>query len=203
MSAERQTQTYSYLKNMKKLFFILLLVPFQLMAQEVPESVKFWETIKNHCGKAYEGEVTAGGIEGDGFMGEKLVMHVRSCEDAVLRIPFFVGDDKSRTWVLTMGANNLIMLKHDHRKPDGSDDEITQYGGISSNTGKSDVQFFPADQYTADLLDHAASNIWWITVDDSTFTYNLRRIGTDRLFTVKFDLTKEVDTPSAPWGSED
>lgn len=30
----------------------------------------------------------------------------------------------------------------------------------------------------------------------------LRIIGTDRLFSVKFDLTKEVETPSAPWGSE-
>lgn len=188
---------------MKKLLFIFLAVPLQLLAQEVPGSVQFWDTLKNHCGKAYEGEIIAGGKEGDGFTGEKLVMHVRSCENNVLRIPFFVGDDKSRTWVLTMGEDNLILLKHDHRKMDGTDDEVTQYGGLSPNTGRADIQFFPADQFTANLLAHAANNVWWITVDESSFTYNLRRIGTDRLFSVKFDLTKEVETPGAPWGSED
>ncbi|WP_027125334.1 hypothetical protein [Gelidibacter mesophilus] len=188
---------------MKKLLFILLAVPLQFLAQEVPGSVKFWDTLKNHCGKAYEGAIIAGGKAGDGFTGEKLVMHVRSCENNILRIPFFVGDDKSRTWVLTMGEDHLILLKHDHRKMDGSDDDVTQYGGLSPNTGRPDIQFFPADQFTANLLDHAANNVWWITVDDSSFTYNLRRIGTDRLFSVKFDLTKEVDTPGVPWGSED
>lgn len=192
-----------YLEHMKKILFILLFAPLHSMAQEVPGSVQFWETLKNHCGKAYEGEITAGGKEGDGFTGEKLVMHVRSCEENEIRIPFFVGDDKSRTWVLTKGADHLILLKHDHRKPDGSEDAVTQYGGLSPNTGRADIQFFPADQFTADLLAHAAHNVWWITVDNTSFTYNLRRIGTDRLFSVRFDLTTEVQTPSAPWGSED
>lgn len=181
---------------------MLMVLPLQMMSQESPGSVQFWETLKSHCGKSYEGEITAGGEEGDGFTGEKLVMHVRSCEDKIMRIPFFVGDDKSRTWVLTMGDDNLILLKHDHRMPDGSEDEVTQYGGKSSNTGKSDIQFFPADQFTANLLDHAAANMWWITLDENSFTYNLRRIGTDRLFSVKFDLSKEVESPRAPWGSE-
>ncbi|WP_133757471.1 hypothetical protein [Gelidibacter sediminis] len=188
---------------MKKLLLILLVLPLHLLAQEAPGSVQFWDTLKNHCGKAYEGEIIAGGKEGDGFTDEKLVMHVRSCEDSEIRIPFFVGEDKSRTWVLTKGADHLILLKHDHRKPDGSDDEVTQYGGLSPNTGRADIQFFPADQFTADLLAHAANNVWWITLDATSFTYNLRRIGTDRLFSVKFDLTKEVETSSAPWGSED
>lgn len=188
---------------MKKLLFILWAVPLQLMAQEVPGSVQFWDTLKNHCGKSYEGEIVAGGKEGDGFTGEKLIMHVRSCEDNVLRIPFFVGDDKSRTWVLTMGDDHLILLKHDHRKTDGTDDEVTQYGGRSPNTGLSDIQFFPADQFTANLIAYASNNVWWITVDGNSFTYNLRRIGSDRLFSVKFDLSKEVEAPGAPWGSTD
>src|SRR5690606_41518794 len=106
---------------MKKLLFILLAVPLQLLAQEVPGSVQFWDTLKNHCGKAYEGEIIAGGKEGDGFTGEKLVMHVRSCEENVIRIPFFVGDDKSRTWVLTMGEDNLILLKRSEERRVGKE----------------------------------------------------------------------------------
>jgi hypothetical protein len=53
------------------------------------------------------------------------------------------------------------------------------------------------------LIPTAAANVWWITLDKTSFTYNLRRIGSDRLFTVQFDLTKEVPVPTAPWGWKD
>ena len=175
----------------------------QLLAQETQTSVKFWDSLKAHCGKSYEGEIVAGGKKGDGFTGKKLIMHVRSCKENTIRIPFFVGDDKSRTWVFTINDDKIIKLKHDHRHKDGSEDTITQYGGESSNVGLANVQVFPADVETAKLIPAAATNIWWVTLDKSSFTYNLKRIGTDRLFTVKFDLTKETETPSAPWGSID
>ncbi|QXP74348.1 hypothetical protein H0I31_08815 [Tenacibaculum sp. AHE15PA] len=187
---------------MRKLL-IFILLPFQLLAQEKSNSVLFWNTLQTHCGKAFEGKIIAGAKEGDGFTGEKLVMHVRSCENNTIRIPFFVGDDKSRTWVFTMSTDKLIQLKHDHRHKDGSEDKITQYGGSNPNTGLPNIQFFPADKHTANLIPYASNNVWWVTIDETSFTYNLRRIGTDRLFSVKFDLTKEIETPSAPWGSED
>ncbi|MFV8345259.1 hypothetical protein [Flavobacterium sp. ZB4P13] len=129
-------------------------------------------------------------------------MHVRNCDEKTIRIPFFVGDDKSRTWVLT-SKNDRIQLKHDHRHEDGSEDKVTQYGGTTSNSGSSTLQFFPADQETCNLIPNASANVWWITLDETSFTYNLRRIGSDRLFTVKFDITKVVPTPSAPWGWKD
>ena len=94
-------------------------------------------------------------------------------------------------------------MKHDHRHEDGTEDRVTQYGGLSSNTGMAKVQFFPADQETTDLIPYAATNIWWITLDDTSFTYNLRRINNNSAITVKFDLTKEVETPPTPWGWED
>ncbi|MFT4575696.1 MAG: hypothetical protein ACI9SI_000607 [Polaribacter sp.] len=187
---------------MKK-FLVLMLFSLQMIAQEVPNSVLFWNTLQSHCGKAYQGEIVAGGKEGDGFIGEKLVMHIRSCEENTIRIPFFVGEDKSRTWVFTKSENELISLKHDHRHKDGSEDEITQYGGANPNTGLANIQFFPADQQTASLISYASNNVWWVTIDKTTFTYNLRRVGTGRFFSVKFDLTKEIPTPSAPWGSEE
>ena len=187
---------------MKKLI-ILLLFSIQIIAQEVPKSKKFWNTLKEHCGKAYEGKIVAGGKEGDGFTGKKLVMHVRSCKKNIIRIPFFVGEDKSRTWVFKINKDNIISLKHDHRHKDGSEDTITQYGGTSTNTGLVDSQIFPADQETSDLIPAASSNIWWVTINKTSFTYNLRRVGVGRFFSVKFDLTKEIETPSTPWGSED
>lgn len=187
---------------MKKTSFLLILVSsFSLFAQEKSGAQQFWETLKTHCEKSFEGEITEGPANDD-FRGKRLVMHVRNCDENTIRIPFFVGEDKSRTWVLTY-KNNRITLKHDHRHEDGSEDKVTQYGGTTPNSGLSGIQIFPADQQTCDLIAYASNNVWWITVDETSFTYNLRRIGSDRVFSVKFDLTKTVENPSAPWGWKD
>ena len=67
------------------------------------------------------------------------MLHTRSCEDKTIRIPFFKGDVKSRTWVFTINKDNLINLKYDHRHKDGSEDEIIQYGGFSINKGLKNI----------------------------------------------------------------
>lgn len=188
---------------MKKTGFLLLLLPLLLFSQEQTNSEKFWSQLQSHCGKSYQGEIIAGAVEGDGFTGEKLIMHVRLCKENEIRIPFFVGEDKSRTWVLRLNEDKILSLKHDHRNPDGSEEELTQYGGISTNVGLEHLQMFPADAHTAYILPPAATNLWWFTIDATSFTYNLRRIGSERFFSVRFDLTKTVETPSAPWGTKE
>ncbi len=186
---------------MKKfLLSFLVLISTHSIAQE-KQNLNFKKQIEKHCGKSYEGIITEGGKEGDGFTGERLVMQVLSCEENQIKIPFYVGNDKSRTWILTF-KDNRVQLKHDHRHEDGTDDEITMYGGTTSNTGHAGIQFFPADQETCDMIDYACNNVWWMTIDDTSFTYNLKRIGSDRLFTVKFDLTKSVEFKEKPWGWE-
>ncbi|OFY32400.1 MAG: hypothetical protein A2X17_06130 [Bacteroidetes bacterium GWF2_41_61] len=75
------------------------------------------------------------------------------------------------------------------------------YGGRTSNFGSAVRQIFPADQQTADMLPGAITNVWWIDlVPGEHFTYNLRRVNTDRLFSVRFDISKEINTPGKPWG---
>jgi hypothetical protein len=179
-------------------FLLFIFTSQQLYAQNQNE--QFWQELLKHCNMAYEGQLMTPG-DGDAFAGKKLVMHVVNCGENFIHIPFFVGDDKSRTWVLTWDEGQ-IKLKHDHRHEDGSEDIVTQYGGTSTNTGFKNMQVFPADQETAALIPHAAGNVWWITLDDTSFTYNLRRIGTERLFTVSFDLTKAVTSPGPAWGWE-
>jgi hypothetical protein len=186
---------------MKKTCFLLLLTicasTFSFAQVKAP-SQQFWDLLATHCGKAYEGKLVS--PESDPRFAGKLVMHVRSCEEGRLRIPFFVGEDLSRTWVLTMDEQQLIQLKHDHRHADGTEDAVTQYGGKATNTGSASTQFFPADFFTAAMLPAAVGNVWFITVDETSFTYNLRRLGSATLFSVRFDLTKPIDTPPAPWG---
>ena len=178
--------------------FIGFLLVTNVNAQEESPALTFWKTLQSHCGQAYEGVLVLP-LEDEAFGGKRLTMHVRSCSDSEIKIPFFVGDDKSRTWVLTYD-NDRISLKHDHRHEDGTPDEVNFYGGTASNVGKVDIQFFPADPDTQKMIPDAATNVWWITIDETTFTYNLKRLGTDRIFKVAMDLTKSIDTPTAPWG---
>lgn len=179
-----------------KLLSLLFIIGFSLQAQE---NLKFKAEIEKHCGKSYEGHIIAGAKVGDGFTGERLIMQVLSCGKDQIKIPFYVGEDQSRTWVLTF-KDDRVELKHDHRNQDGTDEEVTMYGGISPNTGHADLQFFPADQETCDMIDYACNNAWWMTIDETSFSYNLKRIGTDRQFTVVFDLTKPVKFDKKPWG---
>lgn len=187
---------------MKKqvLFLFALLLSLNVSAQQNGQNI-FWDTLTNHCGKSYEGKITSEGKNKD-FEGKKLVMHVKKCSDNELKIPFFVGEDKSRTWILTKQKDG-ILLKHDHRSKDGSPEEQTMYGGKATNLGSANMQFFPADQETSDLLPYATFNVWWMTVDETYFTYNLQIVNTDRVFTVTFDLTKEVESSGDPWGWKD
>lgn len=180
------------------LVLLVLLFTISVTAQEKSGAAQFWEKLKTHCGKSFEGSLVNAPTN-DTFAGKKLVMHVSHCDDQTIRIPFFVGEDKSRTWILTF-KDDRIQLKHDHRHEDGSEDKITQYGGKSTNSGMANLQFFPADQQTCDLIPYASTNIWWITLEENSFSYNLRKIGSDRVFTVTFDLTKTIKNPSAPWG---
>ena len=182
--------------------FSLLLLTVSASAQTRSDTDSFWNNLKGLCGKAFEGTVAVDSTQDPRFAGKELVMHVRSCSANQIKIPFHVGEDRSRTWVLTRLKSGRIMLKHDHRHEDGKPDAVTMYGGTTTNFGAKDRQLFPADDQTVKVVPAAYGNIWWIDLKEGAFVYNLRRVGTDRLFSVSFDVTKEVEAPPAPWGSK-
>lgn len=161
----------------------------------------FWDNLKALCGKSFEGKMPDSTMVRD-FAGKRLIMHVRACEDGTIKIPFFVGDNKSRTWVFTL-KEDRITLKHDHRHEDGTEEKQTQYGGTAPNAGFANLQMFPADAQTASVIPSASTNLWWVTLNKDKFSYNLRRIGAGRDINVIFDLTKTVENPGAPWGWKD
>ena len=162
----------------------------------------FWKNLQALCGGAFEGKVAAAPAEDTTFAGKRLVMHVRECSPAQIRIPFHVGEDRSRTWVVTRTDAGL-RLKHDHRHADGTPDERTDYGGDSvAGAGTPTAQDFPADYQTSSLLPVAKTNVWTIEVEPGVrFVYALRREGTDRRYRIEFDLTRRVAAPPPPWGS--
>lgn len=164
---------------------------------------EFWGRLQALCGQAFEGRVVEGTAPSDAALAEqRLVMHVSRCGPDEIRIPFHVGPNRSRTWVLTRTAAGL-RLKHDHRHEDGSEDKVTQYGGETLAAGAAGRQEFPADAFTGRLLPAARTNLWTIEIEPGVrFVYALRREAEGRRFRVEFDLSKPVSPPPAAWGAE-
>lgn len=165
------------------------------------------EGLAQYCGQSFEGEITSPVTDADAaFAGQRLVMHVRECLGDEVRVPFHVGEDHSRTWVITRLDDGRLRLKHDHRHEDGSEDTLTQYGGESVTPPMGARVEFPADQFSKDLFERegipvSMDNVWIMEITDTTFTYALTR--PNRLFEVTFDLTEPVENPPTPWGWED
>lgn len=174
---------------------------------QVPSPAEaFLAGVEELCGQAFEGRIVANEPTpqaADPFEGQRLVMHVRTCEAGRVLIPFHVGDDRSRTWVLTL-QNDRLRLKHDHRHQDGTEDELTQYGGDTTADGTESRQEFPADLFSIDLFTRtnrsvSNTNVWAMEIHPGRmFAYELTRPG--RRFRVEFDLTRPVAAPPAPWG---
>ncbi|HUF48348.1 MAG TPA: hypothetical protein VMM93_11070 [Vicinamibacterales bacterium] len=158
------------------------------------------------CGQAFAGQITANepATPNDPFVGQPLVMHVRECTADTVRIPFHVGEDRSRTWVITRTSAGL-RLKHDHRHADGTSDVLTMYGGDTADPGTASRQAFPVDAESRTLFESqnlqvSLTNTWAVEVEPGQrFVYELSRPG--RLFRVEFDLTTAVDAPPPPWGA--
>lgn len=152
----------------------------------------FFENISRLCGQRFQGRAVHSATEGDPMLAARLAMHVETCTAGEIRIPFQVGEDRSRTWVLTRSDDGLL-LKHDHRHADGSPEELTMYGGRARDGGTALRQSFPADDATAAMLPAAATNVWTLELDPGRrFVYDLTRHGQPR-FRAEFDLSRPLD----------
>lgn len=163
-------------------------------------AASYFENLRTLCGKTYEGRLAVNDPADATFAGKRLVMGPVTCSDAtVVRIPFVVGEDRSRTWVLTRVEGDRIRLKHDHRHADGTEDALSQYGGDSIDAGTSTRQYFPADAFSRDLfvrqnLQRSLTNMWSVGIEPGAmFAYEQRRA--DRHFRVEFDLTVTARAP--------
>lgn len=179
--------------------------PPEPAAAEPAPADAFLARIARHCGQAFAGRIVANEpqAENDPFAGKPLVMHVRECSEREIKIPFHVGDDHSRTWVL-IRTDSGLRLKHDHRHEDGSEDAVTQYGGDTVEPGTDVRQEFPADDHSKAMFEReglavSVTNTWAMEIrPGEQFVYELYRPG--RIFRVEFDLSAPVPTPPTPWG---
>lgn len=165
----------------------------------------FFANLRALCGQSFDGRIVTTDAADASFANARLVMQVRECRDNEVRVPFHVGENRSRTWVITRTADGL-RLKHDHRHEDGHEDTLTQYGGDTLSEGSAERQEFPADAFSRTLFTQnnipaSVDNVWAVEIHPGqTFAYELRR--PNRHFRVEFDLTRPVAAPPAPWGAD-
>ncbi len=188
-----------------------ILIPIAILAScstipsDDPQQA-FFERLSALCGQAFDGRIASPPADADrDFAGQRLTMHVRDCSDSEIRIPFRVGDDRSRTWVIRRPAGGsrgaaLLSLSHDHRHGDGSEDRLSRYGGAATAAGTAGRQEFPADEFSRTLfarenIPQSATNVWALEVEPGAmFAYELRRPG--RFFRVEFDLARPTPPPA-------
>ncbi|MEX0661452.1 MAG: hypothetical protein WEA58_08490 [Balneolaceae bacterium] len=171
--------------------------------QEQDPYERFFTNLSEQCGNAYPGSLTKE-PEGDEMLSgdELLVVHFRECDDDQLKIPFHIEVnenewDRSRTWIFTKQEDGLE-LRHDHRNPDGTEDDVTMYGGYSVDGVTAIRQEFKSVPRSEEM---GYFRGWRIEIEPGErYTYGTIR-DTTWSWRIDFDLSEPLEeTPPAPWG---
>jgi hypothetical protein len=195
-----------------KHFFYAILISALLIScgsseqQELKPFEQFFAQMSEQCGNAYPGRLTLE-PEGDDMLTgtEMLIVHFRECDENQLKLPFHIELEeqedwnRSRTWIYTRHEDGLE-LRHDHRNPDGTDDDVTMYGGYSVGEGTAVRQEFQSIPRTEET---GIFRGWRIEiVPGERYTYGTIR-GEEWSWQVEFDLSQPLEElPPAPWGHE-
>lgn len=158
---------------------------------------------------AYPGRTTLNTLASpEPFEGAVLRMVLDSCDGDLLPIPFVVGEDRSRTWLLSF-EEGALRLAHDHRDTRGTPGEANLYGGLAHRTPSEGAEpssehllYFPADASTLEARPARAANTWVMALapGGDRFYYRLYLNGALRL-EAAFDLTRTVPLPPADTAS--
>ena len=183
---------------MKKLVFLLAFTLggcVSTATSAVPAD-QFFQRLSALCGNSFAGKLVAGNESDSSFATADMRVHVRDCSEREIRVAFDVGEDRSRTWIITRTDSGL-RLKHRHMLIDGTEDPVSQYGGDTSVAGTAARQEFPVDEFSKAMFTKEGrtvsnTNVWAFEVESGqTLVYELARPG--RLFRVSFDLTKPLE----------
>ena len=164
------------------------------ITQTPNNQVEFFKHFKKLEGRRYAGKEIFIAEGKDSWAALELEIYVREYTDTIIYIPFRVGDNKSRPWMIIMEKGNKLRFRHDHRHEDGTPEDLNLYGGYATEEGTSIKQFFPADEFTCKMLDRIRDNEWIVefSEDLTKFYYSLRKKG-ELIITVEFDLSTPVE----------
>jgi hypothetical protein len=153
---------------------------------------EFFDELRALCGQSFAGESIEAPAGDTLYTGRRMVMEVRECSEERVVIPVRVGEDRSRTWVVTRGENALS-LTHIHRHDDGTEDDNSRYGGFTVTPGERWRQDFPADSFSVRMVPGRATQTWTLEIRPGhLLDYSLHRTATDLRYRFRFDLSRPL-----------
>ncbi len=192
--------TQNHLVTMKKLSILFAALFLLYSCEAVPDTGReFLENLSEYCGYSYEGRTTEFSLgaadEEHPLEDPRMLMVLEECTEDEIRIPFYVDEDQSRTWILQM-RDDQLHLSHDHRYPDGTEYDQNLYGGYSDARGTGLKHYFPADDFTITERPQRNINVWSMEIDpeDEKFYYRLYLQDVLR-FEATFDLSDPQPIP--------
>lgn len=146
---------------------------------------EFFASLFSLCGETFIGEATFPDDPDHELVDTELKATISTCTEEMIEIDLVRGGDTWHTaWILEKRDEGLH-LYHDHigdKQYEEGEEPLTSYGGYANDEGSSTVQYFPADDHTAEILPEAATNVWMMELDpeNETFVYYLERHGEPR-----------------------
>lgn len=148
--------------------------------EEISPHDEFFTNLYALCGETFVGSSTYPESDDHVLVGTELRAHLSSCDENTIYIDLIRGGDTwHATWVVSQRDDGLH-LYHDHigekEYPEG-EEPLTGYGGYADDRGTATKQYFPADDYTAEILPEASTNVWMMEMEpeNGTFVYYLER----------------------------
>lgn len=148
---------------------------------------QFFAAVSSHCGQSLHGRLVTDDPRDAALIGKPIVGRFAGCTASEVRINIAVEDDTSRTWVISRTPGGL-RLKHLHLHKDGTEEEVSGYGGDATTPGTAQRQEFPPDAFTRDLSTRLntpgnLTNVWAVEARPREFyAHELRNAATGRFF---------------------
>jgi hypothetical protein len=149
---------------------------------------QFFASLSSHCGHSLHGRLVTNDTQDAALIGKPVVGRFAACTASEVRIFTAFGDDTSRTWVISRTSTGL-RLKHLHLNKDGTEAEVSRYGGDATTPGTAERQELPPDAFSRDLFTRVANrpsnltNVWAVEARPAEFyAHELRNATTGRFF---------------------
>jgi len=166
---------------------------------QVDAAAGFLANLTELCGQAFEGVVLDAPDTDPAFNpGDPMLMHIRECRPEEVRVPIWMGEDASRTFVFTTTPVGLD-VRHDHRHSDGRAEPNTYYGAVAAHPPVALEPPSATRQEFKRVNDEGVTTGWIAILEEERFIYGTQRNGEWRHH-FEFDLTQPVPVPGDPWG---
>lgn len=148
---------------------------------------EFFANLFERCGETFSGVATYPDDPDHELVGANLTATIQTCTEEEIRIALDAGAERARTLIINRTDDGLN-LRHIHRNPDETSEDITGYGGPATDEGGATRQYFAADDSTKQMMPEAETNVWVLDLENDMLTYYVERNGETEF---RAELTKD------------